>query len=130
MRSKKSSRVFLKAIQRLSGLKSIDPGLDLGKDMSVAVFEQNIQAFEQILSNYNTMLSVLDAQLQQVLAAEKYLLDYTGRWLPMVGGHFGMDSEEYQKAGGVRKSLRKRTRRNRGVALQVELPMAASQQTA
>ena len=130
MRSKKSSHVFLKAIQRLSGLKSIDPGLDLGKDMSVAVFEQNIQAFEQILSNYNTMLSVLDAQLQQVLAAEKYLLDYTGRWLPMVGGHFGMDSEEYQKAGGVRKSLRKRTRRNRGVALQVELPMAASQQTA
>ncbi|MCB0573937.1 MAG: hypothetical protein KDC61_05150 [Saprospiraceae bacterium] len=130
MRSKKSSRVFLKAIQRLSGLKSIDPGLDLGKDMSVAVFEQNIQAFEQILGNYNTMLSVLDAQLQQVLAAEKYLLDYTGRWLPMVGGHFGMDSEEYQKAGGVRKSLHKRTRRNRGVALQVELPMAASQQTA
>ena len=120
----------MKAIQRLSGLKSIDPGLDLGKDMSVAVFEQNIQAFEQILSNYNTMLSVLDAQLQQVLAAEKYLLDYTGRWLPMVGGHFGMDSEEYQKAGGVRKSLHKRTRRNRGVALQVELPMAASQQTA
>ncbi|MCB0530031.1 MAG: hypothetical protein KDC61_21960 [Saprospiraceae bacterium] len=130
MRSKRNSRIFSKALQRLAGLKSIDPGLDLGADMSVAVFEQHIQSFEQKLSNYNTMISVLDAEQQQVQAAEKQLLAYTVRWLSMVGGHFGMDSEEYQKAGGVRKSLRKRARRSRNVAIQVDLPLADSLQTA
>ncbi|MCB0544274.1 MAG: hypothetical protein KDC70_12190 [Saprospiraceae bacterium] len=130
MRTKKSSRTYLKAIQRLAGLKSIEPALDLGNDLSIAAYEQKIQAFEQAMSEYNTLLSMIDALLQQVRVKEKNLAAISSRWLGVVGGHFGKDSEEYQKAGGVRTSLRKRPRRNLSLARKAELPMAASLQTA
>ena len=48
----------------------------------------------------------------------------------LVGGRFGKDSEEYQKAGGVRKSLRKRMLRKVKTTSEQDLPLAASFKTA
>jgi len=126
MRSKKSSRAYDKATKRLAGLKAIDPQLDLGNDMTLTAFEGEIARFEDALRDYNAELSVVDAKMQKVRDAEKKLNEITDRWLSLVGGRFGKDSEEYQKAGGVRKSLRKRGARKGGTLPEEGLPVAAS----
>lgn len=129
MRSKKSSRAYDKAAKRLAGLKSIDTQLDLGNGMTISAFEQEIQDFEAALADYNAELSVVDAKMQKVRDAEKTLNESTDRWLSLVGGRYGKDSEEYQKAGGVRKSLRKRSQRKGKLPADTGLPMAASLKT-
>ncbi len=42
---------------------------------------------------------------------EKELKDWNGRMLAGVGSEFGKDSPEYEAAGGVRKSERKKPAR-------------------
>jgi hypothetical protein len=126
MRAKKSSRSYDKAAKRLAGLKSIDPKLDLGNGMTVASFEQELQDFQATLRDYNAELSVVDAKMQKIREGERMLNEHTDRWLSAVGGHYGKDSEEYQKAGGVRKSLRKRNAKKAKLPADGGLPQAAS----
>jgi hypothetical protein len=80
----------------------------LGNGMTAASFEQLLQDFQATLRDYNAELSVVDAKMQKIREGERTLNEHTDRWLSAVGGRYGKDSEEYQKAGGVRKSLRKR----------------------
>ena len=58
------------------------------------------------------------------------MLFRSDRWLSLVGGRFGKDSEEYQKAGGVRKSLRKRASRKAKLQAGQGQAMATSVKTA
>jgi hypothetical protein len=107
-------------------LKSIDPKLDLGNGMTVASFEQILQDFQATLRDYNTELSVVDAKMQKIREGERMLNEHTDRWLSAVGGRYGKDSEEYQKAGGVRKSLRNRNAKKAKLPADGGLPQAAS----
>lgn len=126
MRPKKSSRAYVKASKRFAGLKSIDPKLDLGNGLTIATFEQLLQDFQNALNDYNAELSIVDAKTQRIRQAEKQLSESSERWLAAIVSRYGKDSEEYQKAGGVRKSLRKRAARKATLPADPGLPMAAS----
>lgn len=60
---------------------------------------------------YNTALSKLDGLLNDLKNEEKKLQTLSGEMLAAVGVKYSKDSSEYEKAGGVRTSERKRTAR-------------------
>lgn len=107
-RRKRSSVTLNNARKRLAGLKSIKDKEQLGPRMSVDAYDQRVIAFAAKLSEYNGMLSVIDQMLNDVQREERELQTENARMLAGVGAHFGPDSNEYEQAGGTRKSERKR----------------------
>jgi hypothetical protein len=101
------------AKQRLNGSKSIDPNLDLGNGLTIAAFEAVIGENEAAINDHNTTLSSLDQKGNLAISTAKAATEYSERWLAAVGVRFGKDSDEYEMAGGTRKSERKKpVRRN------------------
>jgi hypothetical protein len=107
-RLKRASQLLDKAKTRANNLVSIDPGLDFGNGLSVPAYQAQIDALQAKLDRHNNLLSELDALSNDIAAAEKTLADYSERMLNGVSVRFGKDSNEYEKAGGVRKSERKK----------------------
>ena len=107
-RIKKTSKIIEDAKTRLAGLKSIDFNLDLGNGITVAVFEDKLKKAGDSLESYNTSLSIADEKRNTFEIAAADLNDMYERVLLGVGAKFGKDSIEYEKAGGTRKSERKR----------------------
>lgn len=115
-RIKKTSKTIEDSKKRLSGLKAIDPKLDLGNGITIETFEKIIQTTETSLENYNTSLSIADENRNTFENNEKKLVDYYERTLLGVGSKFGKDSIEYEKAGGTRKSERRKSNKNNDYA--------------
>lgn len=116
-RKKKTSKTLAKANKRLASLVAIDPKLDLGGGLTISAYKAIIGEHEGALGNYNTLLSQTDEGLNLVQRTEKKVKDWSERMLAAVAGRFGKDADEYEKAGGVRKSERKRpTRRAKAPA--------------
>ncbi|MBW4469017.1 MAG: hypothetical protein KME45_01285 [Stenomitos rutilans HA7619-LM2] len=113
-RLKRSSTSVDKAERRIAGLKSINPALDLGKGLTIKAFSEQIEATRQRVAAYNTTLSLLDADRAAMLEAEKSLMALSEKMLLGVAFEYGKDSAEYEMAGGVRKSQRKRPVRKAG----------------
>src|SRR3989442_978003 len=111
-RRKRTSPSLDRARTRLDSLKSIDPNLDLGNGKTVPAYDALIKALDGQLSQYNTDLSVLDGSLDALEKAEASLDAETEAMLASVGVKFTKDSTEYEKAGGTRKSERKRRTSN------------------
>ncbi len=110
-RIKRTSDIIEKAAGRLSGLKSINPNLDLGKGITADAFHDIIETARQKVDAYNTTLSRLDADRNAMLEAEKAVSDFSEKALLGVAFQYGKDSHEYGMAGGIRKSQRKRSTR-------------------
>ncbi len=110
-RRKRNSRILTQANERLNGLKAIDPALDLGNGLKASDYETAITNLRKIIDEYNQMLSQLDEKQNQIDAAEIALRDLSERMLAGVASKFGKDSDDYEKAGGVRKSERRRAAR-------------------
>jgi hypothetical protein len=108
---KRNSKALEHASQRLAGIKSIDPALDLGNGLSVATYVLTIGEADAALEGYNTQLSQADGLQNAFFAKEKALRDVSERMLVGVAAKYGKDSDEYEMAGGTKKSLRKRSRR-------------------
>jgi len=109
-RRKKTSATLSKAEKRLSGLKSINPKLDLGNGITLASFEKEIVALRQTIETYNTLLSKVDDASNAVKEAEKGLSVVSENVLLSVKVKYGKDSSEYEMAGGTRLSERRRRR--------------------
>lgn len=107
-RIKKTSKMIEDANLRLAGLKSIDANLDLGNGITLKNYEKIIDETDNSLETYNTTLSLVDEQKNTFETNERSLKDYHERILLGVGSKFGKDSVEYEKAGGTRKSERKK----------------------
>lgn len=107
-RSKRSSRTLEKADRRLASVKSINSSLDLGNGISIESFKASIEHTRRQVEYYNTLLSSIDAAKTSVVEAEKSLSDLSEKMLIGVAYKYGKDSQEYQMAGGTRKSDRKR----------------------
>ncbi len=124
-RQKKYTSIKLeKAQTRLAALKSINTALDLGNGLTVKAYSQMIEEARQKLETYNTALSVVDQSYAAVTDAEKTIAEWTERMLIAVAYQYGKNSDEYQMAGGTRRSDRKRPKRrevpnSRDVALSV-----------
>ncbi len=107
-RLKKSSSILEQARQRLAGLKSINPAPAFGPNLTLAGYETDINAFNVQLDGYNEKLSVLDQLQNELQSAEVVLRDQSLRILAAVRAQLGPDSNEYEQAGGTRRSDRKR----------------------
>ncbi len=105
---KRTSPDLDKAQKRVAALASIDAALDLGGGLTLAAYRQQVQSLTTKLETYNTALSTVDEIGNQIRGEEKKLKDLTERMLAGVAAKHGKDSDEYEKAGGTRKSERKR----------------------
>lgn len=116
-KKKSVCRALDKAKVRFDGIQSIDANLDLGTGLSAKAYSQKIKTLQQKISNYNTKLADADELKSQIAEAEKDLADFSEQILMGVGSRYGKNSFEYEKAGGVRKSERKRPTRRKAVAV-------------
>lgn len=108
-RKKKAvSKVLDKARTRLGAIRSIDPKLDLGNGNTADAYEAVIDEAEAGLETYNTQLSLVDEKLNDFEKLEKAVADLSKKILSAVGSKYGYDSSEYEKAGGVPSSKRKK----------------------
>lgn len=107
-RSKRKSTVLETARQRLAGLKAITPPPNLGPNLQLSDYEQEINALSAKIDSYNGMLSTLDDLQNELDEAETQLRGKNARMLSATEAQFGPDSSEYEQAGGTRQSERKR----------------------
>jgi protein involved in polysaccharide export with SLBB domain len=110
-RKRTSSRALQNASARAAGIESIDPALDLGGGLTIAAYNAAIQDTREKQTRYNTLLAESDEAANVFEAAEAGLRDLTERMLAAVSAKFGRDSNQYEQAGGKRKSDRKRATR-------------------
>jgi hypothetical protein len=111
-RRKKTSRILTLAEKRISGIQSIAADLDLGSGIHAEGYQHVIEALRQKVNAYNELLSLVDQAANAIKVAEQEARDYSERILLGVATKYGKDSDEYEMAGGVRKSERKhRTRK-------------------
>jgi hypothetical protein len=89
---------------RAAGIKGIDAALDLGGGLTMAAFNTAIGNARTALDEF----SVVDDKLNAFVAAETTLRDISERILAGVAARYGKNSSQYEQAGGVRKSERKR----------------------
>ena len=100
-----------KANARISGIKSIDPALDLNDGLTVDNYQLQIKKTKDRIDEYNTTLSTIDDLYNESLAEIELLKDWNERILNGVASKYGTNSSQYEMAGGVRKSERKRPKR-------------------
>jgi hypothetical protein len=110
-RLKRSSASLDKAKTRLLAIKAIDPNLSLGEGLTATNYETLAGGLEAALNNYNTELAQVDIQLNNIVAMEDQLDALSERILQGVGVKYGYDSNQYEQAGGTRKSERHYHRR-------------------
>ena len=114
-RQKKTSKALENAFKRLAGMQAINVTLDLGNGLTVPLFANEVANLEKLLNAYNLLLAQSDEGQNKAIAQEKLVRDLSERMLEGIGSKFGHDSNEYEKAGGKRKSEHKRpVRKNIG----------------
>lgn len=115
-RQKRTSAILENARTRAAGLSGIAATVDLGNGLTLAAYSAQIDALTAEIAAYNAKLAELDGMTNELKAAEKSLGELSARMLAAVAVKYGRDSSEYEKAGGVRFSERKRPVRKAGAA--------------
>lgn len=110
-RMKRTSPSIENANTRAAALESIDAALDLGNGLTLAAYKSKIASTAAKLTTYNSLLSQVDGALNALEASEVDLNDNSERMLAGVASKFGKNSDEYEQAGGTKKSERKRPTR-------------------
>jgi hypothetical protein len=108
MRKKRNSIVLEKAEQRASAMNSIQLKLDLGNGFTLESYWSSITDLREKQQRYNALLSTVDQLYSQIQDDERALGEMSEHMLSGVKAKFGRDSHEYEMAGGVRSSERKR----------------------
>lgn len=101
---RKSSEIIAEAQERSGNLRAIDPNLDLGNNLTVAVYDAKIAETQAALDAYNGHLAQADAAGNDFQALEKELRDFSSQMLSGVKVKYGRDSNQYEMAGGKRLS--------------------------
>jgi hypothetical protein len=102
------STVIDTAKDRIPGLTSIDPKLDLGNGLSLSAYQAQTDKTAASLNAYNLKISEADDAQNIFEAEETTLNDLNTRLLAAVGASYGKDSDEYALAGGTKTSDRKK----------------------
>ena len=100
---------------RQSKLKTIDDNYKFSEKYNAPAGELVITTLGNAQNRYNQMASDLRALKLEVEKEEKNVSDYFVGALKKVEGDFTSDSDEYEKAGGIRKSKRKNPAAKRAV---------------
>ncbi|NJR40935.1 MAG: hypothetical protein HC781_21470 [Leptolyngbyaceae cyanobacterium CSU_1_4] len=107
-RQKRNSQIIEKAQRRLEALRSVDPFLNFGNNLSVSAYMEYIEQGQQAIAKYNTLLSMVDEAQQDVEEFEQQIADISTRLLQSVGARYGKQSVEYMKAGGRPRSAKRK----------------------
>ncbi|MEL6469441.1 MAG: hypothetical protein AAFQ74_06905 [Cyanobacteria bacterium J06623_4] len=118
-RPKRSSPTLQLAEHRLSGMKLIDPKLDLGGGCTTQNIEAKIKALRAVLTDYNAQLTTLDATANELERAEQALNYLSNKVLSGVATRYDKESDQYEMVGGVKPSERKRRKRSPEKAVMV-----------
>ncbi|BAY36288.1 hypothetical protein NIES2111_06120 [Nostoc sp. NIES-2111] len=105
-RTKTTSPILEKAEIRAARLKAIDPNIDFGDARNLQNMTQLIEQLRARIDAYNTALTVINSSKTEIKELEKMLADLSEKMLIGVAFKYGKDSQEYEMAGGVRKSER------------------------
>lgn len=111
-KKKKRSIVLDKARSRQAALLSVGAKLDFGNGLTTATFDKLLDDTQKALKTYNTLLSEIDKAYNGFQALEKSLADTSDRMLTGIATQYGKNSNEYEMAGGTRKSERRRKPRS------------------
>jgi hypothetical protein len=107
-RLKRKSETLESARRRLAGIQQISPKPDFGPGLSLEAYEAEIEGFIDDQNAYNGDIAALDERANQLDTRERRLADFNQRILAAVKAQFGPDSNEFELAGGVRRSDRKK----------------------
>ncbi|MBD2459677.1 hypothetical protein H6G89_01355 [Oscillatoria sp. FACHB-1407] len=107
-RKKRGSKVLTTAELRAASLNSLGSNLEFSEGINLTEYKQLINSLRDELKSYNEALSLVDRSSNAIDDFEKRLKDFSERMLLGVATVYGKDSSEYEMAGGVRKSDRKR----------------------
>ena len=114
---KKVSPAIAKAKIRISGMKTIDPMLDLGNGMSITSYEAAIQDTEQRIEAYNMAIANVSQLQSSVAEAEAMLAELSERLLSTIAGRYGKKSDQYEMAGGTKRTTRRRVAKKKTEAV-------------
>jgi hypothetical protein len=106
---KKTPAVLGKARMRISSVKTVSQTLQITQGITVVEFEGKVDLLSSSVDKYNGLLGEVDELSNNIDVLVKEVRDLNERLLLSVGSYYGKDSNEYEKAGGVRKSDRKKT---------------------
>ena len=115
---KRTSRILSKAKKRIAAVKTVSSNFQISQAITLSDFGEKVNKLTDQVDKYNGLLGEADELANQIDALELEVKDLNERLLLSVGSNYGKDSNEYEKAGGVRKSDRKKTVRK-------DKPMAA-----
>jgi hypothetical protein len=107
---RRNSTALVKAERRLEGAQAISPTLDLGNGLSTFAYNERIRDVREKLAAYNQARSLMDKAQNALLEAERAINDYSEHMLLGIATRYGKNSDEYEMAGGTRKSDRRRSR--------------------
>jgi hypothetical protein len=107
---RRNSLAQTKAERRIEGLQTISPNLDFDNGFSLANYSKMLQDVKGKLAAHNRARSLVDSTQNDLLEAERALNDYSEHMLLNVASRYGKNSNEYEMAGGTRKSERRRSR--------------------
>lgn len=110
-RTKAVSAIIQTANKRAAGVRSIDVQLVLTDGLSLASYQAAIKDAEEKMATFNTKSSELEEANNTFQTAEKKLRDLNDRILAGIAAKYGRDSDQYEMAGGTRRSERKRPKR-------------------
>jgi hypothetical protein len=108
---KKNSEIILKAKRRSLSIGSISTTFKVSDDVTFDKYEQVIVEADKAQNDYNEQLRLADEKSNILDDSLSKLKDWNERMLEGVGSVYGKNSNEYEKAGGVRKTDRKRRSR-------------------
>ncbi|MEH1842276.1 MAG: hypothetical protein V7L20_26980 [Nostoc sp.] len=107
---KRNSISLTKAERRIEGMQTINPGLDFSNGFSIATYNTKVIELREKLAAYNQAQTIVDKTHNALIEAERELNTYSEQMLLNVASHYGKSSDEYEMAGGTRRSDRKKAR--------------------
>ena len=117
---KRQSAALAKAQDRLRGLQTLHPNLDLGYGLTLPDYAQLIDTVDRQLQAHNAALAATDRTRIELTATEATLSDLSSRILTAIVAQYGKESKEYEMAGGTPPSRAKRAKK----AIIVEPPQS------
>ncbi|WP_341527315.1 hypothetical protein WKK05_33235 [Nostoc sp. UHCC 0302] len=107
---KRNSIALTKAERRIEGMQTINPELNFSNGFSIATYNTKVIELREKLAAYNQAQTIVDKTHNALIEAERELNTYSEQMLLNVASHYGKSSDEYEMAGGTRRSDRKKAR--------------------
>jgi hypothetical protein len=107
---KRNSMSLTKAERRIEGMQTINPELDFSNGFSIAIYNTKVIELREKLAAYNQAQTIVDKTHNALIEAERELNTYSEQMLLNVASRYGKNSDEYEMAGGTRRSDRKKPR--------------------